>query len=713
LVGLDGDTFAVKYDFDNSDSLPGTNVFGVQLDNHGDLWMSSHQGLIRLGDKRKQLTRFTRQDGLSTHDFNGGYGVNPSTKLSDGQLVFTSALGVTIFDPQALHNDQQFNDGTRITHINLLSKPLKLPLKMLNNSELELNHNDIGLQINYSNLNFGTNEQSRYQATLWGEKAVKYPETTNHSIILPQLKPGIYTFSVVASAAHNTAAASLKITVLPPYWQTRWAYTLYAILILGGVLVFRHAQQQKTINQQIINRELEQKVTDRTRALKQSNQRISTLIDICTEINSTLDPHELIETTCHRIGELMDVDVFLVGQYQPDKQGIFFDQAAECNQYLAELFIPMTEKSDPAVWCIRHRQPMIINEYSRDYFRYFGYMPAEHPTSETTNKAQPQSMIYWPLIVGDHTIGVLSVQSFSHNAYNKHQQNIIQTLAATMAIALDNAHAYHEVESKNREIIATQQQLVQAEKMASLGILTAGVAHEINNPTNFVHVSAQNLKVDLSRFQQFLVELAGDDADQAIVESFSQRFKPLYEHLNTIEDGTERIKIIVQDLRAFSQLDAADKKAVFITDLLQSTVHLIKTKYFEVAEFVCDFTVRPELTCYPAQLNQVFMNLIINACDAIRDQQRRHKNKIRGQVTISCRRFEQVIEISVKDNGCGMTDLTKSKLYEPFYTTKDVGEGTGLGLSISYGIIQQHEGELIVESKLGVGSTFKLLLPLS
>ncbi|NQZ08207.1 MAG: DUF4154 domain-containing protein [Algicola sp.] len=264
-----------------------------------------------------------------------------------------------------------------------------------------------------------------------------------------------------------------------------------------------------------------------------------------------------------------------------------------------------------------------------------------------------------------------------------------------------------------RKVFDRTNELVHAEKMASLGTLTAGVAHEINNPTNFVHVSTQNLMADLENFQQFLFKLAGEDAEQAILDSFNQRFKPMYQHLATIKDGTQRIQLIVKDLRAFTQLDAADHKTVVITECLQSTINLVKTKNNSVAKFSTEFVDAPKLLCYPAQLNQVFMNLIVNACDAIRAKLRQQKDDTPGQVIGGCRVVDEHIEITVKDDGCGMNEQTKKKLFEPFYTTKDVGEGTGLGLSISYGIVQKHGGELSVESVLGEGSVFKLTLPIT
>ncbi|NQZ05799.1 MAG: response regulator [Algicola sp.] len=263
-----------------------------------------------------------------------------------------------------------------------------------------------------------------------------------------------------------------------------------------------------------------------------------------------------------------------------------------------------------------------------------------------------------------------------------------------------------KVLERTTQLIDMQQQLIQSEKMAALGTLTAGVAHEINNPNNFIHLSSQNLEADLTKIQQFFIDLASDEADEDILASFRQQFTPLDKHLDTIKDGSERIKLIVQDLRAFTQLDAAEQKMVKLTDLLQSTINLVSTQYQPITTFVTDFKDQPELYCFPAQLNQVFMNLIVNACYAIETAQ-----QDKGEIIVGCQVIDDSIEITIKDNGCGMTAETKTKLFEPFYTTKEVGDGTGLGLSISFGIVQKHNGEIWAESELGVGSTFMVRLP--
>ncbi len=471
--------------------------------------------------------------------------------------------------------------------------------------------------------------------------------------------------------------------------------------------------------------EVEQKVAQRTADLEQSNRSLSALSQICSEISAILDWDKLMFSVYEHIKELMETEVFMIGLYQPKRQRITFELAIECDEILPVSHVAMYEKNRPAVWCIDNQQPLIINDFFEEFPFYFG----EQPIPEPKVGGKPMSVIVWPLISGGRVLGVLSVQSFHKNAYTYAELEVIRTVASTTAIALDNAQAYREIEMqkseveakvaqrteqlelKNKEMLATQQQLVQSEKMASLGTLTAGVAHEINNPTNFVHVSAQNLEVDLERFEQFIMALAGDDADPEILDSFEHQFKPLHDHIKTIKDGTTRIKGIVKDLRAFTHLDADDKQLVNLCETLDSTINLTKTQFLELAEVVTEFEGEPLLLCYPAQLSQVFMNLIVNAVDAITERQQKTDNSEPGKIVVGLKQVEKGVEIQFTDNGMGMSEVTQKKLFEPFYTTKAVGKGTGLGLSISYSIVQKHRGQMTVRSEIGQGTTFTLFLP--
>ena len=144
--------------------------------------------------------------------------------------------------------------------------------------------------------------------------------------------------------------------------------------------------------------------------------------------------------------------------------------------------------------------------------------------------------------------------------------------------------------------------------------------------------------------------------------------------------------------------------------ILVSNISLIKTKFQGLVNFESRIEENPVLLCYPSELNQVFMNIIVNACEAIRD--RTEQRDVQGEIVVACYVREQNVVITIEDNGCGMSEQTKQRIFEPFYTTKDVGEGTGLGMSISYGIIQKHQGEMVVESQVNVGTLFTLSLPI-
>ena len=469
-----------------------------------------------------------------------------------------------------------------------------------------------------------------------------------------------------------------------------------------------------------INRNLEDKVKQRTNQLQQSNHRLKALSEISTQIGSSLDFEKVLHNVYRHIKELMNVDTFTIGLFDPAKRRLVFKLSIENDKPLPEFEVSLREEERPAVWCLKNRQPLILNDYERDYPKIIG-----KPTPPGSMVGiQNGSVIYWPLVASGHITGVLSVQCLRVGAYNETQQEIIRGLASTTAIALDKANAYREVEEKNRALIATQQQLVQSEKMASLGTLTAGVAHEINNPNNFVYVTSQLLENELQKFREFLFELA-EDADEAILESFSEHLTPLFEHIQTIYKGSQRITHIVRDLRVFSQLDAAERQSVLVSDLLLSAINLVKVKNESIATFDTHFKTTPKIDCYPAQLNQVFMNIILNACEAINRKQQcklannakgcKANNSEKGKIVISSQLLDEddnaKLQVTISDDGCGMDKTAIDKVFEPFYTTKDIGTGTGLGLSIAYGIIQQHQGELLVSSKPGVGSTFTLLLP--
>lgn len=263
-----------------------------------------------------------------------------------------------------------------------------------------------------------------------------------------------------------------------------------------------------------------------------------------------------------------------------------------------------------------------------------------------------------------------------------------------------------------RKKMSYERSLVHADKMSSLGILVAGVAHEINNPTSYVHTSTYNLKQDLEKLKDFLRELAGDDADDEILAAFDERFNTLFNHLNNLQDGTTRIKDIVRDLRAFSRVDRTEMKAINLHEGLKVTLNLVSFKYKDKVDFVLDSKSDLEIKGNSAEINQVFMNIMVNACQAIVQKQKSNRNNSKGTLTIQTRKENNHAAISFQDSGIGMPEKVRQKIFDPFFTTKPVGEGVGLGLSISFSIIKEHYGRIKVVSKEGEGTTVTLYLPI-
>lgn len=268
---------------------------------------------------------------------------------------------------------------------------------------------------------------------------------------------------------------------------------------------------------------------------------------------------------------------------------------------------------------------------------------------------------------------------------------------------------------------ATQSQLVESEKMASLGVLTAGIAHEINNPINFVKSNIKPLQLDIRDLWEIIgqyenLDLKGDLEDQiAEIDAYKREIDIPYIKteigtlLQGIEDGATRTAEIVKGLRTFSRLDETELKKVSLHEGLDSTLVLLKSTTPGNIQVVRHYEAIPNVECFPGKLNQVFMNIMSNALYAM---DKKHSGQTE-YLTVSTAMYDaEQVQVRIADTGTGMPDEVREKIFDPFFTTKEIGEGTGLGLSIVFSIIEKHKGRIVVHSTLGKGTEFQIILPI-
>ncbi|SEI06185.1 ATP-binding protein [Pseudomonas fuscovaginae UPB0736] len=297
------------------------------------------------------------------------------------------------------------------------------------------------------------------------------------------------------------------------------------------------------------------------------------------------------------------------------------------------------------------------------------------------------------------------------NLQMHHLEDLVEQ--RTQALTQASLALQHEIDERKQ----LESQLVQSEKLASLGQLAAGVAHEINNPIGFIGSNLGTLDGYFNQLREML------DAYRSAEEGITS--PELLGHLRAVrdrieldflkddipllikesKDGIARVGQIVKDLKNFSRVDSNQEwQWSNLQQGIDSTLNIVANEIKYKADVIKDYAELPEVECLPSQINQVIMNLVVNAAQAMGPE--------RGTISLRGGRVGEKVWLEVADNGSGMPPQTLQKIFDPFFTTKPVGKGTGLGLSLSYGIVQKHAGQITVNSEVGVGTTFRIELPI-
>lgn len=322
---------------------------------------------------------------------------------------------------------------------------------------------------------------------------------------------------------------------------------------------------------------------------------------------------------------------------------------------------------------------------------------------------QTRSILCVPIRFKGAVIGVIQVLNKTEGTFTEQDQELLELIAAEAGVAIENAQLYGTLEERVRvrttelaeanaqltqamsELKATQTRLIQSEKMAALGNLVAGVAHEINTPLGAI---ASNTDI-LNRGLRKMASLTGEQAENTI--------NMLAKLIQTNGEACRRISAIVKDLKTFSRLDEAEWKTVDLREGMETTLTLVHHLHKDRITVIREYGDIPSTGCRPGQINQVFMNLLVNAIQAIEGT---------GTIWVRMKCEDATIRVEVQDSGVGIAPEHLDKIFDPGFTTKGVGVGTGLGLSICYQIMADHQGSIQVVSERGRGSTFTLILPI-
>jgi len=292
--------------------------------------------------------------------------------------------------------------------------------------------------------------------------------------------------------------------------------------------------------------------------------------------------------------------------------------------------------------------------------------------------------------------------------------DVFKSISGVIEGTLREWKLLQEKKQMEMQLKDSQARIIQQEKMASIGQLAAGVAHEINNPMGYISSNMSSLGRYVEKLSQFIhvqeeaIEKCADPDTKAEVAILKKQIKldyilnDLHNLITESLEGSQRVSKIVQDLKSFSREDKNEPTLSDLNEQIKSTINIVRNEIKYVAELDLRFGDIPPILCHPQQIGQVVMNLLVNAAHAITEN---------GIITLTTSHVSNMIEVTISDNGSGISPENIKKIFEPFFTTKEPGKGTGLGLAISLDIIRKHDGELMVESEPGKGTTFTVRLP--
>ncbi|MES2129588.1 MAG: two-component regulator propeller domain-containing protein [Pseudomonadota bacterium] len=777
VVGSNGSIRFHRYRV--KDGLADDAVAAMLEDDMGAIWISTNTGISRLDPATGHWRNYSAADGT----IEGAYFDGSALRAPDGTLYFGGFNGITAFQPRAISDNliapravitgfQIFNKPVELTRPGLLKGPIETA------REIVLESGDSVFSLEFSALHYAAPLRNRYSYQLEGfDENWVSTDAGKRFATYTNLDPGTYVFRVKAAnkdGIWGATGASLQIIILPPFWKTWWFRTLAVLLTLSvvyGMYQVRMSglrRQKALLEQQVRARTLEieeqnhllerQKEELQQRRLEAEEQRsaaeqrrsdaerqkeevelqkenvelahrnISTLSEIGREMTATLDMETIMSTVYRHVHHLMDARIFGIGFVNEERGVIDFpfsiDQGVRTETYHRNLLNP----NQFAVWCVTHGREVFINNLDAEYDSYINREGFDdlYPVVRVDGTAASRavSMMYVPLMVKDRVMGLLCVQSVEYNAYRRVHLDMLQTLAAHAAVALDNARAYRQLEQ-------TQAQLLEQEKQVRLHTEELALANRaLQENDERLRLAKQKAEDATRQKSEFLANMSHEMrtplAGVIGMLGFALRDTLLQdstrEQILRGQANAQALLSIINDLLDFSKIEAGKLSIENIDFGLSSAIENVVSLFEEQAaahsvEF--DIELDSKLPRYvvgdPTRLRQVLVNLVGNA----------FKFTNAGHVKVSVERRESdqradsaasMIRFSVQDTGIGIPAEARERLFQKFEqadstTTRRYG-GTGLGLAICRQLVELMNGEIGVDSVEGKGSTFHFVLPL-
>ena len=730
LMGTAADGTTSFQHFTSGDGSASDPIGSIIEGDNGMLWISTTSGISRFDIATGKFKHYTDKDGLVA----GSYFINSSYKAPDGTLYFGGINGVSIFRPEAIRENPNAPQVAVTDFLIFNQSVLKgkmpegvtLASALQDSSALTLPYRDSVFSFEFAALHYADPERNQYAYQLQGfDKDWVTTDAAKRFATYTNLDPGHYVFRVKASnkdGVWNNAGVHVDITITPPFWLTWWFRTATAALLLGLVyLAYRvrirqllrqttaleqevNARTREVVQQKDVVEKQKQEAERQKESVEQAHHNISVISDIGRQLTATLEIEAIMETLYQNVNELMDASVFGIGLYRPEQEIIEVPYAMERGIRFDAYVRDAREPNQMSVWCIRNKKEIFINNLEEEHQQYITNLELTSSRgdlgllSDGSEPAAPHAMLYVPVMINDRVLGTICVHSFKTNAYQQVHLDMLRTLATYVAVAFDNAEAY-------KRLGLAQQRLISQEKMAALGSLVAGVAHELNTPIG-------NGMLTASALQERTNEMAEKMNDPKF------RRSDLVAFVNLSQDAAS---LIMRGLQSAADLINSFKQVAVDQTSAQRRLHnLQKTSQEIIAtmasklrklghSITVDVPADIEIDGYPGAFGQVITNFVDNAVLHAYDGRRG------GQMHLHAARIgAERVRITFSDDGAGIAPGNVKRIFDPFFTTKLGRGGSGLGLNITYNIVTSLlGGDISVKSEIGLGTTFTVELPLT